>query len=59
MAETDKIYTASEVADKLKVNKETVMRKLRKGELKGFKVGRLWRITAESLEEYKINRNRI
>jgi excisionase family DNA binding protein len=59
MTDTDRIYTASEVAEKLQVSKETVMRKLRKGELRGFKVGRLWRITAEGLEEYKINRNRI
>ena len=59
MADNEKVYTPSEVAKKLKVNKETVMRKLRKGELCGFKVGRLWRVTAEGLEEYKITRNRI
>jgi excisionase family DNA binding protein len=53
MADNEKIYTPSEIAEKLQVNKETVLRKIRKGEMKAFKVGRLWRITEESLNQYK------
>ena len=47
-----KAYTIEEVAEILKVNPRTVNRMLERGELKGFKVGRLWRVSQTALEAY-------
>jgi len=47
-----KMYSIEEVADMLNVNRNTVRRMLIRGELKGIKVGRLWRIKEEDLKEF-------
>lgn len=49
---TPRVYTIEEVAEVLKVNPRTVNRLLERGELVGFKVGRLWRVSQEALEAY-------
>lgn len=46
------MYTVKEVAELLKLKLETVRTKLRKGEIKGKKLGKAWRITKENLDEY-------
>jgi len=47
------VYTPEEVAKYLKVNVITIVRSLRSGDLKGFKIGlRLWRITESSLNDF-------
>jgi excisionase family DNA binding protein len=46
------MYSIEEVADMLNVNRNTVRRMLIRGELKGIKVGRLWRIKEEDLKEF-------
>ena len=46
------IYTPDEVANKLKVSKRTVYGWLQNGKLMGFKVGTMWRIRKEALEEF-------
>ncbi|MEM5816034.1 MAG: helix-turn-helix domain-containing protein [Candidatus Aenigmatarchaeota archaeon] len=48
----DKLYTPEEVAEILKVSVITVKKWLRSGELKGIKVGKLWRIREEDLQEF-------
>ncbi|MGE0542429.1 MAG: helix-turn-helix domain-containing protein [Dehalococcoidia bacterium] len=52
MTEPRKAYTIEEVAEVLQVNPRTINRMLDRGELKGFKVGRLWRISQEALDAY-------
>jgi len=47
-----KMYSIDEVASMLGVNRNTVRRMLIRGELKGIKVGRLWRIKEEDLKEF-------
>jgi excisionase family DNA binding protein len=47
-----KVYTPEQVAEQLQVSLKTVTNYLREGRLKGFKVGRLWRITEDDLEEF-------
>ncbi len=47
-----KTYTIEEVADVLKVNPRTVNRMLERGELRGVKAGRLWRIPEDALNAY-------
>lgn len=45
-------YTASGVADELLISTRSVYRLLSTGKLKRTKIGRLTRISIESLEEY-------
>jgi putative molybdopterin biosynthesis protein len=46
------LLTPEEVAERLRVAKQTVYAWLKSGQLKGVKVGNLWRITTEALEEF-------
>ncbi len=41
--------TSQEVAEKLKLNQQVVLRKLRSGELPGYKIGKEWRVAAHEL----------
>jgi acetyl-CoA synthetase len=50
MSET--VYTPNEVAKRLKVDRDTIYKLLQDGELKGKKVGRLWRVSDSNLNEY-------
>lgn len=55
IAETTKtngIYSPKSVAEALEVRESFVKRLLRDGQLKGFRLGKFWRITEESLDEY-------
>lgn len=51
---SDKILTPEDAAEMLQVSPGTVRKWLRKGLLKGTKVGggRLWRISQSTIEEY-------
>ena len=51
-ATEDAILTTSEVALRVRVIEETVLRLLRAGDLRGFKVGASWRIYESDLEDY-------
>jgi excisionase family DNA binding protein len=44
--------TIADVATRLKVERKTVTRMIERGELAGFKVGRVWRIRPENLERW-------
>jgi len=46
------LLTPNEVAKILKVNVRTVTNLIRAGELKGVKVGRVWRIKEEDLQAF-------
>lgn len=48
----EKFYTVEEVAKILKVNPMTVYRRVKEGKLKVYKVGRVFRISEESLKNY-------
>ena len=50
------LITTREVADRLKLNIEVVRRKLRNGDIKATKVGRLWRVSDEELQKYIVDR---
>lgn len=50
------ILTPSDVMDILGVGKNTAYELLNSGKLKGFRVGRSWRITGEALEEFMLLR---
>ncbi len=51
-----KWVTVGQVMDSFGVSDETVYRWLRSGKLKGFRIGRDWRIDARALEEV-VNRD--
>jgi excisionase family DNA binding protein len=54
-----KYYKPQEVADILNVNRETILRMCRNPELKfGTKIGNLWRISEQDLEELKKTKKR-
>jgi excisionase family DNA binding protein len=46
------VLTPEQVAEELQVSVRTVMSFLRSGRLKGFRVGRLWRIKASDLQAF-------
>lgn len=48
----EQVYTPEQVAEHLQVSLKTIMLYLRSGKLKGFKVGRLWRIRERDLEAF-------
>ena len=48
----NKIYTAQEVADKLKIKKSTVYDLIKRGELPSSKVGKQLRVSEEQLSQY-------
>jgi len=49
------VYSVKQVAVILSVSEKTVYRILASGELKGFRVGKLYRIAKESIEGYLAN----
>ena len=50
------ILTPTDVMDILGVGKNTVYRLLDSGQLKGFRIGRSWRVTNDALEEFMLLR---
>ena len=46
------LMTTQEVADKLKVDIETVRRLVQKGKLKAYKIGNAWRISDDDLNSF-------
>jgi excisionase family DNA binding protein len=48
----EEFFTPQEVADKLRVDLETVMRWLRKHDLGGYHVGRQWRISHTDYQQF-------
>jgi excisionase family DNA binding protein len=47
-----RLLTPEQVADRLQISRVTVMDYLRKGRLKGHRVGKLWRVKEEDLEAF-------
>lgn len=47
----ERLATVDEAASFLRVSRETVLRHLRTGKLRGVKVGQLWRIPRAELEK--------
>ena len=46
----DKLLTPPQVAQRLQVNERTVTQWLRRGHLRGFKIGKEWRVSVKDLE---------
>lgn len=49
---TERLLTAGEVAEQLRVSTMTVYRLIRRGELPAVRVGRNYRVRAQALEQY-------
>ncbi len=45
------MYTVTEVAEILKLHRETVAEMLRTGRIKGVKIGKVWRVSQEELDK--------
>lgn len=50
--------TIDEVAEKLKVSRRTVYEWVRAGKLEAVKVGSLWRISEQALQDFLVKGNR-
>jgi excisionase family DNA binding protein len=48
----EELLTPEVVAERLHVQRSTIMKYLRAGVIKGRKIGRLWRIMEEDLQAY-------
>ncbi|MHA1600802.1 MAG: helix-turn-helix domain-containing protein [Alphaproteobacteria bacterium] len=48
----DRLLTPPQVATHLQVNERTVTQWLRKGHLRGFKIGKEWRVSSIDLETF-------
>ncbi len=46
------LLTPPQVAQRLQVNERTVTQWLRKGHLRGFKIGKEWRVSARDLNAF-------
>lgn len=49
---TEQLYTSLEIAEKLSLNPQTVLRFIREKKLRAVKVGRSYRIKQAHLDEY-------
>jgi len=47
----EKVYTVKEVSELLKIREAQVRNLLRQGHIKGFKVGKYWRVTKKEVEK--------
>jgi excisionase family DNA binding protein len=47
-----KIFTVDQVAEQLQVKPDTIRIYLRRGDLRGFRLGREWRIREEDLQAF-------
>ena len=52
MMNNEKLLTPVDIANRLQVNDRTVTHWLRKGHLRGFKVGKEWRVSVKDLEAF-------
>ena len=52
MMNDETLLTPVDVANRLQVNERTVAQWLRKGHLRGFKVGKEWRVSVKDLEAF-------
>ena len=52
MMNDKKLLTPTDVANRLQVNERTVTLWLRKGHLRGFKLGKEWRISPDDLQAF-------
>lgn len=50
--EEKEFYTAQQLADKLQVNVMTIYRYINAGKLKGYKLGKEFRISAEEFKNF-------
>jgi excisionase family DNA binding protein len=52
MAAERTTFTVEQVAEILQINPRTVARMIERGEIRGIRAGRLWRISAAALDAY-------
>lgn len=56
--EVSDLLTVDDLCEKLQVSRNTAYQLLESGEIKGFKVGRNWRIPNSSISSYIVNQIR-
>lgn len=51
------ILTVTEIAETLYIGKNRVYELLENGSIKGFRIGRVWKVPKESLREYILSQS--
>lgn len=54
----DDVLTVEDLCEALKIGKNAAYRLLNEGKVKGFRIGRIWKISKQSLEAYIKGRSR-
>lgn len=52
----DEVLTVTDVAEILFIGRNTVYELLNEGDLRGFRIGKTWRIPKASLEDYIVKK---
>lgn len=55
MAEIKRVYTLDEVAEIMQVTKRTLYNYIKAGTLHAIKIGKYWRVSEESLQDFISN----
>ena len=56
---TTPLLTVAEVAEYLRLREPAVRRAIRRGDLRGFKAGREWRVEPADLERFKVEQQNV
>jgi putative molybdopterin biosynthesis protein len=54
----EEFYTVDELAQRLRVSRETIVNWLKKGVIASYKVGRQWRVSHTDFEQYMKSQRR-
>ncbi|MBX6361968.1 MAG: helix-turn-helix domain-containing protein [Acidobacterium ailaaui] len=52
MTSQEPVYTPAEVAERLRVHTNTILKELKQGAIRGWRVRKRWRIPESALTEY-------
>lgn len=52
MEDDEEFYTTAELATRLKVSVQTIVKWCKTGKLKAIKIGRSWRVTKKELQNF-------
>lgn len=51
----EQFYTLPEVANRLSIDRQTILRRISEGKIEAYKIGRFWRIPESAISGYLSN----
>ena len=52
LKQSDEVYTVNDLMERLKLTRRTILKYIKQGKIKAFRVGQEWRITRKHYEEF-------